>query len=117
MTATHIGDTSIAVAWNDPILTSETWDVFQGYVVYFGQAASDQFNVTIINEHRNFISLLGLEPLVTYNISVAAYTLAGVGKQSKIITVTTTFGKPCLYVWSVQIQACARVGLVAVFLD
>ena len=93
ITATHIGDTSIAVAWNDPSLTSEVWDIFQGYVVYIGQAESDQYNVTIINEHRNFITLLGLEPLVTYNISVAAYTLAGVGKESDIIAVTTTFGK------------------------
>lgn len=93
---TSVSDTSIDIAWDDPSLPSEIWDIFQGYEVYIRQAGSAQVKVTIINEHVNSVTLPGLEPWVTYNISVAAYNLAGAGKESEIIVVTTTFGKSIL---------------------
>ena len=90
---TRVSDTSIDIAWDEPSLPPEIGDIFQGYEVYIGQAGSAQDGVTIINEKVNFVTLPGLEPWVTYDISVAAYTLAGAGKESEILAVTTTFRK------------------------
>ena len=86
-------DTYIDITWNDPSLSPEIWNLFQGYEVYIRRSGTTQINVTQLNEAVNFITLNGLKPLVTYEVSVAAYTLTGVGKKSASITVNTTFGK------------------------
>jgi len=68
-------------------------EIFQGYKVFFRRAGSSEVNTITINARVTFASLAGLKSLVTYNISVAVYTFAGVGKESEMITVTTTLGK------------------------
>ena len=59
----------------------------------------------------NFLTLSGLEPLVTYEMSIAAYTLTGVGKKSDIISVNTTFGKVVFF--SVLIDTVSFVFVMA----
>ena len=88
-----VSDTYIDITWDHPSLSPETWNIFQGYEVYLRRAGTTQINVSQVNEPVNFITLTGLEPLVTYEVSVAAYTLTGVGKKSDSIAVNTTFGK------------------------
>jgi len=68
-------------------------EIFQGYKVFVRRAGSSEVNIITINACVTFASLLGLKSLVTYNISVAVYTFAGVGKESEMISVTTTLGK------------------------
>lgn len=62
-------------------------------MVYLRRAGTTQINVTQVNEVVNSLTIPGLEPLVTYEVSLAAYTLTGVGKKSESIAVNTTFGK------------------------
>ncbi|KAJ7378582.1 hypothetical protein OS493_022571, partial [Desmophyllum pertusum] len=70
--------------------SSGVLDVFQGFKVFIRLAGSAEVNITTINEIVNTATLHGLEPLATYSISVAAYTLAAVGKESESIVVNTT---------------------------
>ena len=86
-------DTGIDVTWQDPILSPTQWEVFQGFKVLIRPAGSAKVNIITINALQNFASITELKSLGTYEISVAAYTIAGVGKQSETITVTTTLGK------------------------
>ena len=86
-------DTGIDVAWQDPSLSPTQWEVFQGYKVLIRPEGSAKVNIITINAAQNFAYITELKPLGTYDISVAAYTIAGVGKQSETITVTTTLGK------------------------
>lgn len=88
-----VSDTYIDIRWDDPSLSPEIWNIFQGYVVYLRRAGTTQINVTQVNEVVNSLTIPGLEPLITYEVSVAAYTLTGVGKKSESIAVNTTFGK------------------------
>lgn len=81
------------ITWDHPSLSLEMWNIFQGYEVYISRAGITQINVTQVNEPVNYVLTPGLEPLVTYEVSVAAYTLTGVGKKSEVIAVNTTFGK------------------------
>ena len=94
-------DTYIDITWDDPSLSPEIWNIFQGYEIYIRRSGTTQINVTQVNEPVNFITLSGLEPLVTYEVSVAAYTLTGVGKKSDSIAVNTTFGK-AVFKWILQ---------------
>lgn len=96
VSVTSVGDTYIDITWDDPSLSPEIWDIFQGYEVYIRRSGTSQVNVTQINEPVNSVTLPGLEPLVAYEVSVAAYTLTGVGKESESIAVNTTFGKVVL---------------------
>jgi len=86
-----VSDTYIDITWDDPSLSPEIWNIFQGYVVYLRRAGTTQINVTQVNEVVNSLTIPGLEPLVTYEVSVAAYTLTGVGKKSESIAANTTF--------------------------
>ena len=91
--ATSVFDSSIDIAWQDPSLSPILWEVFQGYKIFIRPLGSAEVNIVTINAQQNFATLPGLKSLVTYNISVAAYTFAGVGRQSESISVTTTLGK------------------------
>ena len=86
-------DTGIDIAWQDPSLSPTQWEVFQGYKVLIRPVGSAEVNIITINALQNFASITELKSLGTYDISVAAYTIAGVGKESETITVTTTLGK------------------------
>ena len=86
-------DAGIDIAWQDPSLSLTQWEVFQGYKVLIRAAGSAEVNIITINVAQNFAYITELKSLATYNISVAAYTIAGVGKESETITVTTTLGK------------------------
>ena len=86
-------DTGIDIAWQDPSLSPTQWEVFQGFKVLIKPAGSAEVNIVTINAVQNFAYITELKSLGTYNISVAAYTIAGVGKESETITVTTTLGK------------------------
>ena len=72
------------ITWDHPSLSPEMWNIFQGYEVYISRAGITQINVTQVNEPVNYVLIPGLEPLVTYEVSVAAYTLTGVGKKSEM---------------------------------
>ena len=91
--AASVSDTYINITWDHPSLSPEIWNIFQGYEVYIRRAGTTQINVTQVNEPVNSVTLTELEPLITYEVSVAAYTLTGVGKKSEAIAVNTTFGK------------------------
>ena len=86
-------DTGIDIAWQDPSLSPTQWEVFQGYKVLIRPAGSAEVNIITINAAQNFAYITELKSLATYDILVAAYTMAGVGKESETITVTTTLGK------------------------
>lgn len=81
------------ITWDHPSLSPEIWNIFQGYEVYIRRAGTTQIDVTQVNEPVKYVTIRGLEPLVAYEVSVAAYTLTGVGKKSETIAVKTTFGK------------------------
>ena len=91
--AASVSDTYMDISWDHPSLSPEIWNIFQGYEVYIRRAGTTQINVTQLNEPGNSVTIPGLEPLTTYEVSVAAYTLTGVGKKSESIAVNTTFGK------------------------
>ena len=88
----RVEDTSIDVKWDDLNLPPAVSAIFQGYKVFIRPAGSAEVNITTVNELVNFVTVQGLEPLVTYNISLTGYTLSGVGKESESISVTTTLG-------------------------
>jgi len=88
-----VTDTSIDVVWQDPSLSPTQWEVFQGYKVLIRPAGSVEVNIITINAVQNFAYITELKSLATYDISVAAYTIAGVGKEGETITVTTNLGK------------------------
>ena len=90
---TLVSDTSINIAWQDPNFSPTSRELFQGYKVFVRPAGSVLVNIITINAHQNFANLTGLKSLLAYNISVAVYTFAGVGKESDPITVSTTLGK------------------------
>lgn len=91
--ASQVSDTSIDLAWQHPELSSTMWEIFQGYKIFVRPAGSSGVHSITINAQKTVARLQGLKSLVTYDISIAAYTFAGVGKESEIICITTTLGK------------------------
>jgi len=106
VSAASVSDTYIEITWDDPSLSPEVWNIFQGYEVYIRRAGTTKINVTQVNEPVNSATIPGLEPLVTYEVSVAAYTLTGVGRKSERIAVNTTFGK-VVFKWT-SYHSCWR---------
>ena len=86
-------DTSIHIRWDNLSLPPSISAIFQGYKVFIRPAGSADVIVTTVNDLANFVTIEGLEPLVTYNLTVAGYTQSGVGRESESLSVTTTLGR------------------------
>ena len=88
-----VEDTSIHIRWDNLSLPPSISAIFQGYKVFIRPEGSADVIVTTVNDLVNFVTIEGLEPLVTYNLTVAGYTQSGVGRESESLSVTTTLGR------------------------
>ncbi|PFX18451.1 Fibroleukin, partial [Stylophora pistillata] len=92
----RVEDTSIHIRWNSLSLPPSISAIFQGYKVFIRSVGRADVIVTTVtvNDLVNFVTIKGLESLVTYNLTVAGYTLSGVGRESESFSVTTPLDDP-----------------------
>ena len=106
-----VEDTSIHIRWDNLSLPPSISAIFQGYKVFIRPAGSADVIVTTVNDLVNFVTIEGLEPLVTYSLTVAGYTQSGVGRESESLSVTTTLGRVISLGFAVRVWAPLLIKL------
>ena len=86
--AHNTSSTSLTLSWA-PLANASVPGVLKGYSVSYQHGLAHQYVAWMVCSGSLTLNLTGLEKFTTYNLSVAAFTVAGSGPYSPAIPVTT----------------------------